>query len=1304
MTSHPHETVYDDETRTPTDHGGGAAALRRGDVVNGRYRIVSLVGSGGMGVVYQVSDLVQPERSVALKTIRSHGASASEIARFKAEFRHMARLRHPNVAEVYDFERMQGTADHFFTMQMIAGRDVYQVTEGAPWQTSLDLLVQVCRALAYIHSRRLIHFDIKPANVLVDPSGVVKVLDFGIATMRPAGALRRLRGTPAYMAPEIAATQVVDHRVDLFSLGILAYQLFCRALPYAGQSSIDILHKTHPVAFTAAQRDALPEWLRAIVLRLCALEPAARFRTANAVIEEINARGGLDYRLDTVETRESYIFSTRFIGRDAEYEQINAFIGQRTRGKGKGPPVLLVGGQSGIGKSRLAREARHHTQLARVSFIESACYEQGVGEYDAIAKILRYAVPLAGGLGGAALLKSFGPELVKVEPALAQTLGTAPSELLEGAERERQRLIVQVCEFLVRLAGLAPYVLHVNDLQWASPATVEVLVYLARRLAVGEERGERIRLAVLGSFRDDEIDGRPCAELIRTLRDEGAVEMIALRPLGRDAVRELLGSMLGVEELPPAFVDRVAYETGGNPFFAEEVMRVLVEKGSVYLSGGVWAANESVASLEIPGTVAAVFQRRISMLDANERLLLEVLAACAHPTSPALLAEVAALDMDVVHQALGQLEQRGMLERDLDGGELRYRVTHERMRETVYEHLPRSRRTALHRGIAEAMEDSEAGRRDDLAPALAHHFARAEAWAKAVQHARVAAEQAQRLGRLLQTVELLEQARAWLRELPADATTRLEVLLDEERVLETLAERERQQAVIDELLALAAAAGDRPALVKAHIRQGELLTLRERYHEGHRYLEEALALSRAFGDARGEHEALNSMAFLRWREGRHGEAVALNEQLLEMDRRSGDRAAYAKTLINLGAVLPSLGDRARWQACVEEATRLCMELGDSRSLMYALHLEGNVHRAAGELDRALACYRRCEDLANQLGLSPFPNRSVALSAIASVSVQQGKLAEGLAVYDQLIQIMRDGGLAPELAHALGTAAELLIAMERTEDALRYLREAVTIDARIGDGEGEAATWRTIAQVHEGLGRRDEAEAAWTRARALSARTDDPRGELAAVEGLARGARAVDPTRAAGHYAEAAELAHRAGDRPREGSLLNSLAILEWSAGRHAAALAHYERALAIFEELGDPANGGLVLNSIAVTLLALGRHKQARSRLDEALRVHARSGQALLRGQALAVLGDLHVALGELAPAADRYSESLTVRRTIGDRRGEGWMQLRLAEAYVELGDQRARDHAAAARDLAIELADPELAEHCRRVTLLLGM
>ncbi len=692
---------------------GELFALAIGSTVNGRYRVDRHLGRGGMGTVYKVHDLAR-ERALALKTVVHAAADVETLAMLRLEFRHAAALHHPNAAEVYDFEVIAGTKHCLFTMDLVEGKDAFEATEGASWETVVELLVQLCRCLSYVHSRRLIHFDIKPANMMVTPQGLLKVLDFGISSVG-SDVSGEQRGTPNYLAPElVGAGELVDHRVDLYSAGITAFVLLCRRHPFEAQTVSELvrMHAEEPIVF--APEHSTPEWLRTIVVRMCAKRPEDRFPNANAIIDAINRGGGLRYELETRQTRESYLSASQFVGRGTELQAALRSIRQRLE-HGSGPGILLLGGPSGIGKSRLMREVRQGIQLSGHFFVEANCYDGSLAEYEPIAQSIAVAARIAAA-AAKDLIVRHGAELAKLLPTLAREWGIAPSAPLDPA-RERARLLDTLVAFFVELAAHTPYVLYVNDLQWADARSIDVLHALSERLSGPQQ--DRPKLALIGSFRDDELQGRPVSRLL----SDALGERITLRPFEKQSIRELVLAMLGVDGLPELFVDRIFDDTAGNPLFVEEVMRSLVDTGAVFLREGRWAAA-NVGQCSVPERMAELMLRRVALLESGARDLLSLLAAYARPMSYELLCAGSETSPEENERHLAELLDRQMVEASPDAFERAYRVSHDRMRECVYAALDTRARRALHQRIAISLERDET-RIEERVFELARHAAEA---------------------------------------------------------------------------------------------------------------------------------------------------------------------------------------------------------------------------------------------------------------------------------------------------------------------------------------------------------------------------------------------------------------------------------------------------------------------------------------------------------------------------------------------------------------------------------------------------
>ncbi len=702
-----------DAVTTPGSGGERMPAeWRPGEVLAGRYVVVRTVGEGGMGRVYRASDALHPERDLALKTLSTSFMQA-RLELFKLEFRTMSELSHPNIARVYDFETGAGGSTCFFTMEFIEGRDLMAASQGASLEQIVAWTVEASRALRYLHSRGVIHADLKPQNVMVTASGDVKVLDFGLSGVSGAGLLL---GTPAYMAPELVRGPTADARVDLYALGITLYQMIFRRVPFAGASVHEILHLHAHAPLTFPQ--PLPAPMRAVIERLCAKRPEDRFAGANEVIEALAGATGRAYAPETLATRRSYVSSARLVGRDAAKQQLVEHFLARAEGRGGDAALIAtIHGPSGVGKSRLMREVRRQLQLVGVPFVEAGCYEGGFGE---LAPLQEWCEALA------RLGRAHGVDAVEREHAAALawlSVGEPSGRNGSMAEEESLRMgrLRDLADFMLDLAASLGFVLFVDDLQWGRSATTDFLKLLHEREASRREAGGATRLALAVSYRDDEVTGRPLAQLLDAVPVARRVDT-SLAPLGPAETAELIGSMLGTPDVPAAFSTRVSGETGGNPFFIEEVLRVLMERGDVYLRAGRWAARTEVARLDVPTTIAAVLERRLSAIEPRERELLAWLAAYAQPMPLHVLAETSGLSLDATMAGVRQLAERRMV---ASVGPERVRPAHDKLREYVYERDDRRARLERHRDIARTLDRLAAGDGDYVFE-RAHHYWHAE--------------------------------------------------------------------------------------------------------------------------------------------------------------------------------------------------------------------------------------------------------------------------------------------------------------------------------------------------------------------------------------------------------------------------------------------------------------------------------------------------------------------------------------------------------------------------------------------------
>ncbi len=488
--------------------------------------------------------------------------------------------------------------------------------------------------------------------------------------------------------------------------------------------------------------------------------------------------------------------------------------------------------------------------------------------------------------------------------------------------------------------------------------------------------------------------------------------------------------------------------------------------------------------------------------------------------------------------------------------------------------------------------------------------------------------------------------------------------------------------------------------------KGELHTLLREFELAEESLEVSLGIRRAGGDSLGERTSLRGLGFLRWCQQRYEDALSCNEAALVIDRRHQRLSAVVGDLHNLGSVHGAMGNLERARACLEEALQLsepakgCEDAvhHDLREARVAvLYSYGALLARCGDLDGALTYLGSDGEWMRN---SRHPLREAHFfTAAAGVHLRKGMIAECLEDYRRAIDVTRRNRLAPQLAQALQSYGDTLIAIGRERDAIALLEEAARLYEQLTDRPAEAVTWSHVARVHERLGNVTDAQSAWHKALTQYRDAGNRDGEIEALEGLGRVARRHLPSSVALRFYEDAIALAAMNTDAREARLHNSAGIIEWTCARYENALAHFEQAQRIFEALGDPAAAGQMMNSIGVSLNALGRASDAREQLLRALAHHQHTGQLQLEAHALASLGDSYWDAGESEEAAGWYERSAAKRTAIGDARGEGWMLQRLARVKVALGD-RAQADALLARATAVstQCSDEELMDECMQL------
>ncbi len=699
--------------------------LSVGDVVDGRYTLLELLGEGAAGKVFRAQDRGRNDMFVALKLLHAKDPRWENF--FRREFEVLSKLSHPNLVRVYDFGPAPDENTFYFTQELVVGKPLLDVVAGKKVDEVAGLFIEICRALEFIHGHGVLHRDLKPANILVqkhaDPGERVRVLDFGLwreLDPRPQKGAR-WAGTPPYLASEVLRGYGHSISADLYAVGVTLFQAVTRKLPHGRGTPQELLQ---------ARKEPAPD-LTGVVAQpmaelICALleeDPKQRPKSGAEVAARLSVMVP-DHALAMPIT----LGRARLVGREREQEIVEGII-SRVRSKDpQVPRVVVVNGPDGVGKTRFAGEIKAHTQLTGGRSAVGRCLEDVSWGYRPIADLVR-------ALSSTAAAQSLSAQEREVVETLCPELAVNPRDLpAVQPPAEQARFQAAVVDLLLGFGKGEPCVLIVDDAPFCDPGSAQVLAALVQRLA-----GTSIVLVLTAG---PEEEGEIPPAIIE--RAGSQVLRLRLAPLPRDEVRKLAAALLGTTDVPGHFVDSVMAHAGGNPLLVEEVVALFIEKGDLRRGEKGWLLDEFVSEDAAPGPGLNVLSERLGRLSEDEQCALCALAVFNRPAGAKILAAISGLAQEEVQAALSQAEAAGLLRVvGADDGRARVVFRHPQIRDALVRELREGGVLAeWHLNTAEVLEERAGKRAAAMAGTLAHHYAAAEDFEKAVEWNLKAAENA----------------------------------------------------------------------------------------------------------------------------------------------------------------------------------------------------------------------------------------------------------------------------------------------------------------------------------------------------------------------------------------------------------------------------------------------------------------------------------------------------------------------------------------------------------------------------------
>lgn len=692
-----------------------------GDTIDSRYQLKKFLGGGRVGKVYLADDL-QKGQEVAIKLLTDRLNSEKERTSFLREFDAVKNLKHPGVVKVYE----QGSG--YFTMEYVDG-DSLAKFKGVDVSQTFELGIDITRVLEYIHRQGVIHRDLKPENIKITSTGQVKIMDFGFAighnvTNLITSKQYGIAGTLNYMAPEVIKEFDVDSRADLYSLGIILYELVTNTLPFKSSDLLTTIVKQvemippKPSSFNPK----ITPGFEAIILKLISKSPSNRFQSADELLSAMMRLAGRSEIIKIkVDKGRKFLYSTKFCGRSRELSQLQ-YIFRRSM-KGRGGFVILQG-EHGIGKNRLISEFKALNASEGTIFLDVTC-DSSMGAsfaafiqliYEACNTLEKIDLPYL-----TELASKWGSVILPIVPALMHK--PYMKDIVPKEETQKERLIQYLCSFFVEISRQYSLGIFINNINLLSTSSALLLLQLI-------ESSQDHPIFIAGIYQGITSNNENGIErILARLKNKKLCDEITLMGLSQEETSQMAASTIGRDSMPNDLTNKLYEITQGTPLLIEETIKNMADDGLLIRRGGIWEIHiDDLRSIKRPSLIESVLMQKYDDLDYKDQKILQIASIIGRIFDLSLLEELYDYPEENIQNRILSLTTLRFLN-EMQG---KIQIGSPLLAEMIYDKIPPKNRQRYHEEVARQLEKLPTY--DHKVEELAKHYLLAEQKIKALQY------------------------------------------------------------------------------------------------------------------------------------------------------------------------------------------------------------------------------------------------------------------------------------------------------------------------------------------------------------------------------------------------------------------------------------------------------------------------------------------------------------------------------------------------------------------------------------------
>lgn len=1049
-------------------------------VIDNRYKIRKELGRGGISTVYLVEDTLKDNLKFALKIINKEILDKSYskgINIIKNEFEIMTRLKHPNLVQVMDF----GFADQYYiTMEYLRGKLLGDIINSHILNPSraLIIIVQILRALEFIHSRNIIYRDIKPGNIMVSGNHI-KLLDFGLSEFEKTKD-DSVKGTFLYMAPEVLKGEI-NYLNDIFSLGLIFYELIS-GRPFYDIHNIkkikNILDKLeNSREFQLFKEDRMLPLennpLMPIIDKMTNFHPESRYNNCSEIILEINKAVGSRYKTETRFTKESYILGNVFSDRKMEINLLKSFLYKNDNKK-----MIIYTGPYGVGKTRLFSEFKMYCRMNNILFFEALCEEGSSEYYSAVSNILRQILLFA----DIDLLEKFGPYLKLLLP-LSDRLLEYKAPYIKDAKTKKDIILNNIFSFIREFVSKSSesIVFYLNDLQWIDHASLNILEKL---LFTTDDN-----LVFYANINKNRLfPDNPLNDLL----EQDLVSVLELHPFDEPGISEYFSNIFG-----PHFLDRSILDSinlirdtiGGNPLFLSEIIRSLLRKNIINKDKSKWILQKKLKHIDIPGNIRDIVKERLDsvMKDAFIKTVLQTLSLIRIDLE---ITDIKSFIKNGFGKSLAKilqdLERTEILCSISRENKLYYRFFSTFIKDSINETI--IDKAKVHQNIAYSLEMIiKKKNSSSLLEETAYHFHKGCIYDKAFYYYGKCGENAQKYYFHEKAVKYFDQAL----DIGKSKFEILHISLKKAESMKILAKINEAMDICKRSISLAHLKGNQIFLGRFLNLLGSIYLQKAMYKKGKACFLFSMELFQNYKDDQLYGESLKLLGNYYFYQSNFDKAISLYEHYWNICRKTNNISGITISMNNIGASYYHKGEYLKALDIYLSSIKLSKKINDHLGYCRTAGNIGNVYVKTGQYHKAGKFLHKAKNFAKKIGDRRSYGR--ACGNIGSYYHNQCKYARSLKYFEIDRKISQEIGDKLSEAISLMNIGSVYYFLGDYKKAMEYDLLQHNMCREIGDKHRFAKSYGNMGHNYIGLGKYKEAMISFSAEYDLFKELDDEMG-------------------------------------------------------------------------------------------------------------------------------------------------------------------------------------------------------------------